>query len=1248
MNRMSFAALRAAAVCVPFLLSLGSLAQNDHEPAARLYGQVPLSFEANQGQTDAQVRYLSRGNGYSLFLTRNEAVLALRRGSVSSAERGLRATVSQSKPAMEKSGTDVVRMRLVGSNSGTPVTGLDQLPGSANYFVGNDPKKWRSGVPTYGKVKYEGVYPGVDLIYYGNQRQLEYDFVVAPGADPSRVRMQFQGVKRVRLDRNGNLVVAAGGSEVVFEKPTIYQNQDGVPKPVDGRFKLLASHAIGFAIGGYDHRRALVIDPVLAYSTFLSGNGSSQQIGSLGRAIAVDSSGSAYITGVTSLVDFPTTSGSFQSALVGTQVNEGESYPFVAKLNPTGTALVYTTYLAGSETGEEGYGDMASGISVDASGDAYVTGWAFSDDFPVTGDAFQSEKKTTYYFYSNCFLTKLNPTGTGLIYSTYLGGTSSDACVQVTVNSSGNAYVIGTAESRDFPVTPGAFMTGEPNYDQAFVTEFNPQGSGLVYSTYLGGTTNASYAHGIAVDSAGNAYVTGQTYATDFPDTANGYQSVNKATIARDLPTGFVAKLKPSGSALAFATYLGGSGTDEGRYGDDPAAIAFDSSGNVYVSGMTDSEDFPVTPAAFQNSNLTYAAENYPETYTTGFVTKLNPTGSSLIFSTYVGSSAGEYTVTPEIYDSYNQGVPGSGGMALDSNGNVYFTGATFGVNYPTTSNAFQSVNNASQSSNNGLSPYSTDAFVTELSSSGALVYSTYLGGSGAYYSGNVGDYGSSIALDSSGNIYVTGIATSYDFPATSGAFQTTKTTDYSAFVSKINPNGSNNSTLTTLVSSNNPQAPVTQVTFASHVQSTSALGIPTGSVSFSFDGGSGAVVSLDANGLASYPTTALASGVHTVTATYSGDSNFAASGNTMTEVVPGAAANVSIVSGNNQTGYPNIPLLKPIVVLATDANGTPVPGIYVSFGGPDLSYTYIQQYTNQAGEFAVEVTPTSYNGTNPVVSGTASVNGVNIPAFFSVTVQPPPTPATPKFSLASGSYCSAQILILTDATPGVQIYYTTDGSIPSAYSTLYTGPITVGQSETVQAIAAATGYNNSAIVRESIGIGQPQTITFSPLPGTIRINPNPIKLKATASSDLEVTFSMVSGPGRISSNDLYLTGLGKVVVAASQSGSATYCKATKDDMTLVFGPGYNVITFPKPKSPVIYGVAPIDLTAKASSDLAVKYVVSGPGKIIDSHYLKVTGTGTIEVTAEQPGNADYSKAKPVKWPIVVDKKSSAVAEANP
>ena len=581
------------------------------------YLRAPLQFEVNQGQADRQVQFLSRGPGYSLFLTSSKAVLSLK------------------SPAGKEATLEMV---VAGSDRSITVSGIEPSAARSNYFRGNDPAQWRTNVPEYGKVQYRQLYPGIDLTFYGNQRRLEYDFVVAPGADPHKIRLQFQGMNRMRLDREGGLHLQTAGGEVRLDRPALYQeNADGSRVTVQGSFAM-ERHEVLFTVGDYDKSRPLVIDPVLSYSTFLGGSNNQNDLndgksGSYLSGIAVGADGSVYVTGLTSSTDFPTSVGTSQTALGG-----GVDV-FVTKFNPSGTALSYSTYLGGSSN------DFSDGIAIDSSGNAYITGSTSSSNFPTTTGTIQTSAPT-----SNCgFVTKLNPAGNALVYSTYLGGSVVTELTAIAVDSNGNAYVTGL-DNKGFPTTAGAFQTTVPGQENAVVAKLAVDGKTLVYSTYIGGE-KADIPRGIAVDALGNAYIAGYTNSVHFPilPAVGALQPAIGNTDGTN--DAFVSKINSTGTALLYSTYLGGSGRDEAY------AIAVDSAGSAYVTGLTASTNFPTASPLQSALGGTTAGD------VDAFVAKLSSSGTSLVYSTYLGGGNpdfGEGIAVDSLGDAYVAGVTGS------------------------------------------------------------------------------------------------------------------------------------------------------------------------------------------------------------------------------------------------------------------------------------------------------------------------------------------------------------------------------------------------------------------------------------------------------------------------------------------------------------------------------------------------------------------------------------------------------------
>jgi hypothetical protein len=744
----------SVALMIGLLLASGAAAQVTSNtpavPAKASYSKIPLSFEANQGQADSQVKFLSRGDGYSLSLTSNAAVLKLR------------------TPAGAETAPAVLRMELLGAAPGAQVSGTNKLPGIVNYFIGNDPKRWHRDIETYAKVKYQSVYPGVDAVFYGNQRQFEYDFVVAPGADPSAIALRLSGVAPA-LDADGNVVLKTGGGELLLCKPVVYQDVENHKTIVDAGY-VVSGNQVRFKLGRYDRNQPLIIDPKFDYMSYLGGSGT-DFVGAgtspyggispipslLSNALAVDSSGNTYVTGQTYSADFPTHAG-YEDTWAGYSGRNQAAY--VSKINAAGTAFVYSTYLAGSDPNTDS--DNGSAIAVDASGDAYVVGWTESPDFPVTKGAYQTTVGNL-----SAFVTKLNPSGNGLVYSTVLGGAypSYSAAYGVAVDSKGQAYVVGNVSGNDaFPFTSNALLKmANGNASSGFVTVFNAAGSSLLYSSLIGDAQALQFnttVQGVAVDPSGNFYVTGSTESPNMPVTAGAFQTTF-ATPNTNTVAGFAAKFGPvggSGKLLTYLTYLHAATIGDNDWG---AAIVADNSGNAYVAGYTQSPTFPTTAGAYQTACLGGGSG----ACSAAFVTKLNPTGTKLVWSTLLGD------------DNLNPGINGTGSVgeyvssiALDVLGNVYVAGAA-GDGFPT-------VNPVESGS------FVSGGFISKLNSTGsALLFSSLVGDQGT------NNWISGAAVDPLGNISVGGVVqgAAVGLPVTSGAPQTTfGGGEYDGFVAKI------------------------------------------------------------------------------------------------------------------------------------------------------------------------------------------------------------------------------------------------------------------------------------------------------------------------------------------------------------------------------------------------------------------------------------------------------------------------------
>jgi len=717
-------------------------ADASHQRVLKAYGRLPLAFDANQGQTDPQVKYLARGNGYTLFLTANKAVLSMSSISGSPLRDAMFRRymgISRWRKVMQQRASHahtkmaVLSMEMVGANPNPQIAGQNLLPGVTNYLIGNDPRKWRTKVSQYARVAYQGVYPGVDLAFHGEQRQLEFDFLVAPQADPAPIGLHFTGAKRMTLDESGNLQLTSAAGDVTMKKPVAYQENDGVRQPVEASFVMKGHGQIGLALGSYDRSRELVIDPVVVnYATYLGGTGEDEAFG-----IALDGSSppNIYVTGETNSSSFPGASG-------GT--NGGTFDVFVTELNNAGSQIVFTTLIGGS------HDDVGLAIAVDkSSGNIFVAGGTESSDFP--GNKGSSAQPT--FGGGTCvgssgnvpcadgFLVELDSTGINYVYSTFLGGSNFDVASAMVIDNGGNSYLGGETFSAGYPGATGSLNLGNntfPGSSDGFVAKLNTGTTGsLAYFTYLGGS-NSDSVSGIALDASGsNVFVTGNTVSTDFPFTAGAFQT-KCGTDGQCNPVAgtpetdaFVTELDAAGhlpptcsTPPCYSTYLGGSGGDVG------IAIAAEQATNTaYVTGNTSSvTDFPTTPGSFEPSTPAGASR-------TAFVTQVKPDGSGLGYSSYLGGSGGE-----------------SGqAIALDASDNAYVTGVTISTDFPTSGPAFQLALNGN-----------SDAFVTEIDPTGATkIYSSYLGGSGDENLENNAPLGGAITVDANSVAYLAGVTTS-------------------------------------------------------------------------------------------------------------------------------------------------------------------------------------------------------------------------------------------------------------------------------------------------------------------------------------------------------------------------------------------------------------------------------------------------------------------------------------------------------
>ncbi len=703
-------------------------------PAA--LGNLPLFFQANDGQANNPASFVVRGLDYQFLISPDGAKIELKKTDATTQKTSLR----------------TVQMQFFGASSQAQIYGADELPGKVNYLIGNSPAQWRTGVAMFSRVRVAQLYPGINLVYYGNQQQLEYDFTVAPGANPDAIKIRFDGVDKISIGAQGELILALGSGEILQPAPMIYQIVDGARKRVSGGYRLLNKHTVAFMIGKYDHQLPLVIDPILSYSTYFGGNSSDTA-----WSIAVDTNGFVYIAGQTLSGQFYPTPGAFQTNFAGGSIT-GDA--FVAKFGNQASNLIYFTYLGG------GADDSAASIVLDGAGDAFVTGFTDSPNFPTTTNALYRSiggSPTPGGYFLDAFVSELSPSGSNLVYSTYFGGSGPDSGTGIALDSSNNIYVAGYTCSPDLRTTSNAFQKhlGCPYsiyttylYANAFLAEIGASGTNLIYSSYFGGT-NYDAGESIAVDSSNYVYMTGFTSSTNFPNT-NAFQGyLNGTPIPTSSYDAFVAKFTPSCTGLVYSTFLGGTNNDVAYH------IAADSSGNAYVTGWTVSTNFPNTVTnvpGLYNGLANNTGVSYPY-ITNAFLTQVtwNGTNAALGYSAVFGGT--------------NFGIDVGYGVALDPSGDAFVIGATTSTNFP----AFNTPGLLGATNAGG-----SDAFVIAFNTNcSAIIYSGYLGGSG-------NDYGFGIAVDSLTNVYITGNTASLNFPVYNNQGQTSLKGPSDAFLAEI------------------------------------------------------------------------------------------------------------------------------------------------------------------------------------------------------------------------------------------------------------------------------------------------------------------------------------------------------------------------------------------------------------------------------------------------------------------------------
>ncbi len=1103
----------------------GAHASSTRARTADDFGKVPLNFEPNQGQADAGVQFLAHGSGYTLLLSHEKVTLELKRPGLAS-------------PSPNATEPDTVNMQLLGSASKASGAGLEPLPGVVNYFIGNDPGKWRSNIPTYEKVSFAEVYPSIDLVFYGNQRQLEYDFVVKPGGEPAHIGWAFRGALP-DLAKDGSLELRAPGGPVRFLAPVAYQVIDGQRRPVSVSYAV-ADQTVRFALGSYDHSQPLIIDPILSYFSYLGGTGSDYignagagAVGSAGpeptQAAGIDSLGNLYVGGSTTSTDFPVVSPVLPKT---TKAGTSNTWAFVSKFSPDGSTLLYSTYLGGSSGGS----DAAYAIAVDSTGNAYVTGEAGTNDFPVTGGAFQTVCGPIFDSLTNAeaascgggtesaFVLKLNPTGSSLLYSSFLGGQSSWGS-GIAIDGVGQAYVTGVSQANScagpahtngaqyacFPTTANAAISdiggGNP-LDMAFMTVFNATGTSLVYSTLFGDIQGGGVAangggcttdcnaptHGtaIALDPAGNVYIGGWTVSSHllltpgaFNTLGSGPNPLSPQQVVAPGGYGYVAKFGPvttNGSTLIYSTYFGGGAV----YGGDVGGLAADSSGNAYITGETHAADFPATAGSYQTTCDPTQVPTYCNQ--TGYVAKLNPTGTGLVWATFfgVGSNAPLYFLGPVVLDPSNDVyVLGEGSGKLPLGG-----GNVSPLNGPNT------------------------VYVAKFNPAGSQVlFGSTFGGPG-----NGTENAGGLAIDSAGGIYVGGTIGVGGGPfSTPGAFQQAYAGGNSdAFVAKVQQTQPSTTTLT--ISPASPTAGQ-QVTLTAKVAGPSgSTTVPTGNVTFSNSSSALGTGTLDSTGTATYSTSSLSATTYTLTANYGGDNNYSASSSTAQSLVVNPIATTTTLTISTGSAVAGQAVTFTAKVQQSSGAGTPTGTVAFHNGSTQLAsvsldstgtatftssslavgtYSVTAGYTGDANNASSTSSAVSLAITAAPVSTTTSIaaSATTITSGGSVTF-------TATVSPVSGSIVPTGTVTFKDGTTTLGT-----GTLTSGKASYTTTTLSVGS----HSVTASYGGDGSNLTSTSSAISI--TVTAAgPADFTLAISPTSGSVPAGSPASAMITVTPVNG----------------------------------------------------------------------------------------------------------------------------------------
>jgi hypothetical protein len=1059
----------------------------DRAPAlAAGYGKLPLSFEPNQGQTSNEVQWLARGPQYTLFLAGHDAVLEMNSISPSGKPGGRLGQLKRTEPRINSS---AIRMSLLGAKTADRESGEEPQPGKANYFTGKDPSKWQRNVPMYGKVRLDGVYPGIDLVYYGRQAQLEYDFVVAPGADPSAIRMNFEGAK-AKLEANGDLVLPVNGAstdvrtDVRFDKPTVYQMKDGAREPVDGSFAIAENGQASFKLGSYDKSRELIIDPKLVFLGAL-GNGAGGQ--SVANGMAVDADGEIILTGIIQATTFPTTTGALQTTCNTISPITNHPYTrcgssqassgFVTKISADGKSLVYSTYLHGLSGNESG-----EAVAVDSEGNAVILGATSSNDFPVTSDAYLKICQPIYTsattigpdcdnFYNGggteytvngpvMFIVKLDPAGSTIVYGTFFGGTSVVFPVGLALDSLDNIYFTGFVQSAapasqitpntasiQYQVTPSAYQMTGVGEQAAALSVLSKDGHKLIYSTFMGTSLNTPDGYvgytqplALAVGPNGMAYVAGQTTSMNFPTTSKALTSScvpgapgESGRYYCNNDYGFLSAFdvnKSGSESLVYSTFIGPAVPEPADAGLNTSVLGVtaDSSNNVYITGLTGAYNFPTTDGTFQT---TCNHANNANACDTSFLTKINPEGTAYVWSTYFGGTNSSQTT--------------GNAIALDERGLVYLYGYNNGYSCD-----FPSVNPISGAQCNSM------AYVATFTSDAKqLIFASPIVESpnGQYAVGNILNNG--IALDSKRNIYVAAQGNDGgQLATTSGTYNTPATNSFfRSYFAKISP----------------VLPPVATPVFS-----------PAGGIYTTIQ-----TVTLTS----STPGATIYYATHGVTPTiystkYTGPITVSATESIEAIAVASTFANSALATAKYTINLPatDRPAISPAAGTYTTpktiaiADKTAGAVIYYTTDGT----TPTTSSTKYAAAFKLGA-----SGTVKAIALAADHLQSSVASAAYVIETPTDRPV---ISPAAGTYATPKTIAITDASTGAVIYYTTNGTTPTGASTKYSAAFKVSATATVKAIAIAPLHTPSSVASSKFTIETPTAKpVFSPVAGSYK-----------------------------------------------------------------------------------------------------------------------------------------------------------------